>query len=474
MRTSQRRAELAVWGALAFAAGFIPGWIDLRAVNVQGPALVLMIVNFALTLPGGAPVLLVSFASWLAMPVAQAIALHEVNPGMIIAIVPALIAAGGGRLFGSLLDTAAAELADAPAAADEPWYTRPLSTRFLLAVSLTIIAMLGVPVLSGLVRMMNFRTPADWQVTVWMIMTLLGWIAIAPIILRQRPLHNRARVDDVPGIRPLEFVMHVIVVATLAVLHTALVIVASAALAIPVLDHWHELAPILFKVFAPLDLLAYLSILALGFASDVERQRRSAAQQLVETRLSALRARLNPHFLFNALNSVAVLARSGKANESADVVDGVTSLLRYVLDERRQTVPLREELDFARSYLAVQRVRFGERLGASVTSSAEADTVLVPQLLLQPIVENAVEHGVAKTIDGGVVSIDASTTGDTLRLSVADDGPGPPDSLDREGVGLAGTRERLNHLYGPAATLTLARVSDAGGTRVDIVLPLRR
>jgi LytS/YehU family sensor histidine kinase len=234
-------------------------------------------------------------------------------------------------------------------------------------------------------------------------------------------------------------------------------------------------------VFLPLDLLAYLTILALGFASDVERHRRLAAQRAtaleaesLENRLAALRARLNPHFLFNALNSVTVLARSGKSNDAANVVDGVTSLLRYVLDDRRAAVPLREELEFTRQYLAVQQVRFGERLRSSVTSTAEANDARVPQLLLQPIVENAVEHGIAKTLDGGSVVVDAFTSDGVLRISVSDEGPGPAGSTNGNGVGLASTRERLAHLYGPAAALHLSRASDAGGTRVDVVIPLER
>ena len=433
-----------------------------------------MLVNFALTLPGRAPVLVVAFATWLAMTAMHAVALHYVNPTMIVAMVPALIAAGGGRLFGSLLDTAAAELADSPAGSDEPWYTRPLSTRFLLAVSLTIIALLGVPVLSGLVRPMNFRTPADWQVTVWMILSLLGWIGIAPIILRQRPLRGSARVDDAPGIRPLEFAMHVVIVATLAVLHTALIIVVSAVLAIPVLDHWHELAPVLFRVFAPLDLLVYLTILALGYASDVERQRRAAAQQLVENRLSALRARLNPHFLFNALNSVTVLARSGQANRGRGRSGrrDVAPPIRARRPPRRRPAPrgarFRAALPrgAARSFRRATRHQRHEQRGRR--HRARSSTVAAADRR---------ERGGARGREDARRRIGGdrpSTTGDTLRLLVADDGPGLPERLDREGVGLASTRERLNHLYGAAATLELARASDRGGTRVEITIPLQR
>jgi hypothetical protein len=438
----------------------------------------LMIVNFALTLPGRAPATLVAVASWLAMPIAQVVALHSFNPGIIIALAPAFIAASGGRLFGSFLDTAAAQL-EPTTSDDGPWYRRPLSTRFLLAVSLTIIAAIGVPVLAAAVRPLELRA-ANWQVMVWTIMSLLGWILLALMMLRERPVLRRLDDSATPGIRPIDFAAHLSIIIAVAAIHTLLVLGASAALLIPVLDRWAELAPALFKAFLSLDMLAYLAILALGFASDAERHRRAAAQRAaaleaesLENRLSALRARLNPHFLFNALNSVTVLARSGKSSEAADVVDGVTSLLRYVLDDRRASVPLREELDFARRYFDVQRVRFGARLKSTVASSAAADDALVPQLLLQPIIENAVEHGVAKTLEGGAVAVEATTSEGALRVSITDDGPGPVAASDREqGIGLASTSERLSRLYGPRATLRLERASSAGGTRVDIVIPL--
>jgi hypothetical protein len=479
MRNRQRVAELAAWALLAFAGGIIPARIDLRPVGVQGPAMALMIVNFALTLPGRASVLLVAVASWLALPVTHAIALHDVNPGMIIAIVPALIAAAGGRIFGSLLDTAAEQLESREATG--PWYERPLSTRFLLAVSLVFIAAFGVFILTGLLVSLAWRGAAEWQAMAWMVLSLLGWIALAPLVLRERPLLRRFAAADAPGIRPLEFAAHLLIVGGLVVVHVVLIVAASVVLSIPVLDHLTDLVPMLFRVFLPLDLLAYLAILALGFASDVERHRRVAAERAAAleaeslgNRLAAIRARLNPHFLFNALNSVTVLARSGKPAEAANVVDGVTSLLRYVLDDRRTAVPLREELDFTRQYLAVQGVRFGDRLRSSVRSSSEADDALVPQLLLQPIVENAVEHGVAKTLEGGSVVVDAGFVGEQLRVSVRDDGPGPGSDGDLPGIGLASTRERLTHLYGERASLELSRASATGGTRVDILIPIRR
>jgi sensor histidine kinase YesM len=309
-------------------------------------------------------------------------------------------------------------------------------------------------------------------------MTLLGWIGLTPMILTQRPVLGRSANDSVAGIRPLELLAHLLVVFMLAIVHVAVIVALSALLFIPLSPSLPEFARTAFQIYLPLDLLASLAILTLGFASDVERHRRDAAQreaalnaETLDSRMSALRARLNPHFLFNALNSVNVLARSGKTAETTRVVEGLTALLRYVLDERRPMVPLREELDFVRQYLEVQQVRFGDRLTYDLASEPLADTALIPQLLLQPIVENAVEHGVATTLKGGRVVITASVDGRALVVTVDDDGPGPPVAGSPDGVGLATTRERLRRLYEQRATLTIGR-RPVGGTRVAIALPL--
>jgi sensor histidine kinase YesM len=194
---------------------------------------------------------------------------------------------------------------------------------------------------------------------------------------------------------------------------------------------------------------------------------------VLDRRLDALRARLNPHFLFNALNSADVLARAGKAAETGRMLAGLTALLRYVLDERRATVPLGDELAFARQYLDVQEIRLGERLryAVEVPPALERDAE-VPQLLLQPIVENAVEHGIGRTLEGGLVRIAAARDGDWLRLTVEDEGPGPAASATDApaGIGLASTRERLAHLFDGRATLTLEPRADRG-TRVIICIP---
>jgi two-component system LytT family sensor kinase len=478
MKTRIDIREMAVWALLALIAGLLPVRVGLRATSVQGPALTLMIVSFVLTLPGRAPVWLVAVGTWLGTPLMLLATGYPLRAVMLISFIPAFIAAAGGRLAGSLLDTAASKLADPDVDASRPWYDRPLSTRFILAVLLVAIASLGVAPLAVIFSQARYGA-SSWLSLVWTILTLLGWIALTPVLLEDRP-GGRGH-DDARGIRPLELVTHVAIVVSLTAVHAAAMIGISALLSIPIPFGWSETTLIAFKIFLPLDALAYLTILALGFASDVERLRRQARQretalaaESLEARLAALRARLNPHFLFNALNSVTVLARTGKTEETNRLVEGLTSLLRYVLDERRQTVPLHEELDFARRFLEVQRVRFGDRLHFEVTSDATADAVPVPQLLLQPIVENAIEHGVNKTLDGGTVTVHAVSRDGEVRITVRDDGPGPGGEPNdaATGIGLANTRERLGRLFGDRARLTLARTSASGGTQVEILLPL--
>jgi hypothetical protein len=475
MHSRLSRTELAVWSAVSIVA--VPLATRLPAVAQQGPTVVIMLANFGLTLPGRAPVWLVVLSTWLAVSLPQVLRGYTFLPALLFALIPAFVGAGVGKLAGSSLDTAASKLAQASVSDERPWHDRPLSTRFVLAVSLVAIAAMGVSPLTALFANLDYSAGSLLALT-WMVMSLLGWIGLTPLILSERAVG--AKGDDSPGIRPAELLVHLVVVLSLAAVHAAIVVVVSAVFRIPITPGWSEMTLLAFKIFLPLDALAYLTINALGFASDVERHRRNAQQreaaleaEILGDRLAALRARLNPHFLFNAMNSIIVLARAGKGEETSRLVEGITSLLRYVLDERRTNVPLREELAFARRYLTVQQARFGDRLAFDVAADPAVEDVLVPQLLLQPVVENAVEHGVAKTLDGGRVSIAVDRSGESIRIAVCDDGPGPVvDATDSEGIGLANTRERLGRLYGDRARLMLSPASSARGTCVEILVPM--
>ncbi len=237
------------------------------------------------------------------------------------------------------------------------------------------------------------------------------------------------------------------------------------------------------------EFIIYVAVLAAGLARDALlrlRQREGEASrlladrvrleaQLTEARLSALRMQLNPHFLFNTLNAVSALVERDPAGVRT-MIARLSSLLRRVLDDGGASlVPLRDEVAFLRDYLDVQRVRFQGRLEVEEDLGPDVLDALVPPLLLQPLVENAVGHGVGRIEDGvGTIRLAAHRQSDRLVLSVQDDGPGldAAPAPTRTGVGLANTRARLDALYGDAGTLAL-EPADGGGVVATVALPYR-
>ena len=189
---------------------------------------------------------------------------------------------------------------------------------------------------------------------------------------------------------------------------------------------------------------------------------------LAEARLTALRAQLDPHFLFNALNMISSQV-TGDPKGARRMIEHLGDLLRRSLHSSdRQRVPLSEELSFLDQYLAIQQMRFGSKLTVAFDIEPETRDALVPSLILQPLVENAIRHGLSSRAQGGSVLITARSDGSRLTLAVADDGVGRPAEW-REGIGLSVTRERL---AAPAAfTLELR---PEGGTLARISLPLER
>jgi signal transduction histidine kinase len=215
---------------------------------------------------------------------------------------------------------------------------------------------------------------------------------------------------------------------------------------------------------------------ALRFRSLYATEQLSAAAleaELTRSKLETLRSQLRPHFLFNALNAVAVLMADDPSKAKRMLVR-LSSLLRRSLDERAHEISLRHELGFLDDYLAIQRMRFGDRLEVSILVGDEAFDARIPVLLLQPLVENAIEHGESENGRTSIV-LRAEREGETLHLSVEDTGPGMTTGASgREGVGLRNTRARLHHMYGQRATLDLRQAQrsvDSPGVRVDIRLP---
>jgi hypothetical protein len=196
--------------------------------------------------------------------------------------------------------------------------------------------------------------------------------------------------------------------------------------------------------------------------------------QLTRAQLDALRSQLRPHFLFNTLNAISVLTLQDPPR-ARQMVIRLGSLLRRSLDEEEHEVSLRQELLFLDDYLDIQRARFGERLSVTLEVDNAAADAKVPVLLLQPLVENAIEHGWPEKDATTSIALRATRTDGALRLSVEDDGPGAGNAGDRrEGIGLTNTRERLRRLYGDRATMRLGAAHSGAapaGTRVEITIP---
>ncbi|HEY4564143.1 MAG TPA: histidine kinase, partial [Thermoanaerobaculia bacterium] len=236
------------------------------------------------------------------------------------------------------------------------------------------------------------------------------------------------------------------------------------------------------------NVMSYWTVLGLQYAfryyNQYQEKRRQALRlelqaselrtQLVQAQLTALKGQLQPHFLFNTLNAIMVLVRQGRGTQAEEMLARLSDLLRSVLEDvEAQEVPLWRELESLRLYLAIEEVRFQDRLRVEIDAGSEVLDAAVPHLGLQPIVENAIRHGIGNRSAAGRLRIHAARVGDLLEIRVEDDGPGlPPGGPGSQGIGLANTRARLRQLYGDAAGLTLENGA-GGGAVATLTLPYR-
>jgi two-component system LytT family sensor kinase len=194
-----------------------------------------------------------------------------------------------------------------------------------------------------------------------------------------------------------------------------------------------------------------------------------------EARLNVLRMQLDPHFLFNALNTISSLVVS-QPKLARGMIEQLGDLLRLSLESgRRQQVRLSEELEFLGHYLAIQKTRFGDSLHVVIDVPAAARDIMVPSLILQPLVENAVRHGLSPRPGGGTVWVQATIEDAMLRITIEDDGVGLGDNWtdDRVGLGLGGTRERIAMLHPMQNAGLQIGPREGGGTRVRVLIPTR-
>lgn len=313
------------------------------------------------------------------------------------------------------------------------------------------------------------------------------WVLMSPVVVwavQRLPLVRERLVTSIPA--------HVVLAIGCILVHAALVLAWYRLTGWPVQNgpFWEVYrGGVLFRV--TLGLLAYAILLGTIFAVryyDRFREREWAAAaltlQLSEARVQALRMQLNPHFLFNTLNTVSMLVRQQANSHAVRMLAGLSGILRYVLDETAAAeVPLQQELDFIERYLAIEQTRFPDRLQVTIDAAPGTLDALVPNLILQPLVENAIRHGIARRAAAGQLEITAVRQGNRLVLAIRDDGPGlyaSPETVTPSGgvpvtgsgIGLSNTRTRLEQMYGPGGTLTLES-PPSGGTTATVTLPYR-
>ena len=312
-----------------------------------------------------------------------------------------------------------------------------------------------------------------------LLLSWLPWALATPLVLRLS-----RRYPPIQWRRPSAWAAHISACTTIGLIDAGWI----AALEM-LLNPWAKSPPPgpfmydwLHKFYNGLlsDLILYGVILLVSYMLDSQRrlamQRAETAklnEELSKAQLSALRRQIEPHFLFNTLNAVAGLVREKRNDAAVSMIAGLSDFLRRVVqDSDRQQVPLAEELEFAQKYLEIEKVRFAERLQVSVDVPGDLLPAQVPSLILQPMVENAVKHGIAKRVQGGAIRIAASRSNGKVVLSVYNDGPSlPPDwEQTRSGVGISNVRTRLQGLYGDEFELSLKN-DDLGGVKVSVSLP---
>lgn len=318
---------------------------------------------------------------------------------------------------------------------------------------------------------------AFWQLMVWYV-----WGGLSPLILK---LGKWFPTEGKWWWKNLLILLAAGLI--LAAVHSAAA--TSLKILIEPFDVFSDLRPFLIQFKAELknfyffDFFIYWAIMGVGYAFDYrERYREREAQaaqlkaQLAQAQLESLKMQLHPHFLFNTLHTIAGLVRTNERAPAVDMIAGLSDLLRRALDSAaEQEVPLAEEVKFIELYLNIQKVRFSDRLTVRMEVAADTLDALVPNLILQPLVENSIRHGVSNEETAGVIVVEAFRNNGMLHLKVSDNGPGLEAGWRMDqcgGIGLANTRSRLEHLYRANQRFDVGN-APGGGMIASIVIPFR-
>lgn len=325
-----------------------------------------------------------------------------------------------------------------------------------------------------------------WDGPAWFV-----WVGAVPFmqgLIRRFPLSRGRIALNLLGILAGSLGLYLLVTNLRYVLHVLPDIIWS-----PNHSEWRDFDTYIFNTYSmlALDFLTYSGFFAVCFSVDYffrHRQRTEEAMQLqlqtvqlqsdlARAELAALRGQLHPHFLFNSFNALATLVRQQKTTQAVEMIAQLSELLRLAIERTGlHEIPLRQELDFIRRYLDIERLRYGDKLQVEFAIELPAQDALVPNIVLQPLVENAIKHAISLRTNPGWVRVRASRAGERLHVSIVDDGPeNSPlarDTRKRPGIGLANSRAQLDKLYGTDYRLEFLKRTE-GGTTIQLDLPWR-
>ena len=324
---------------------------------------------------------------------------------------------------------------------------------------------------------------SPWRIFSWGALIWLAWAPLTPVII-----WLARKFSLVDGKWRVSILIHLPAFLLLSAVHSAAAVWLT--LAIKPFDNmgsspaafWPRFTSRVPASFGS-DLLIYGAVVGIGYAFDYYRKYRERElltsrleAQLAQAQLDSLRMQLHPHFLFNTLNGIVGLVRDNKNQAAVSMLVGLSDLLRHTLEySSKQEVELKEEINFIKLYLRIQEMRFSDRLQIELDIDPATTKAMVPNLILQPLAENAVKHGLGLSASSGLVGITSQVVGDHLRLVVYDNGVGLPDNWQLNGsvgIGLANTAARLQQLYNDNHRFDI-RNRDVAGVEVVIEIPLR-
>jgi two-component system LytT family sensor kinase len=335
---------------------------------------------------------------------------------------------------------------------------RQLANTFLILIGFSATRALMETSFTYATRQISLPGALLWTLPSWVVLMPLAASTMA--LARHFPFDRRNRTESVA--------VHLLGCVVFCLVHLVTITPFRAWIAGEPLA-WARLLRVFlvaFRLLFYLDVFTYWAIVGMYLALHYSNLRTS----LAEARLAALRAQLNPHFLFNTLNAISTLALKGDHGAVTETLGRLSSLLRAALEEHTEEIPLSREITFLDDYVAIQRIRFADRLCIEKQIASDALSGLVPTMILQPLVENAIKHGVNVQRGTGHVNVSAARKNGQLVIEVRDSGPGFDQMAGRDGIGLSNTRARLDQLYGSSSHFEYGTASE-GGAAVRIMIP---